>query len=412
MVFCTLAIRGSHQDVATLRGCRDLDRSLARPGSRVIRSAIGATAAVEDLAYLLAMPGAFVGRDRELARLRDAIERACAGTGALAMLSGEAGVGKTRLALAAEAIAVERGARVVWGPCWETGAAPAFWPWIQVFRALAPDDDPLAPSDAHHADDAPDARFFALDRAARSLLRAAEAGPLVVILDDLHAADLPSLSLLQLVVRAARGAHLAIIGTYRDAEARGNAAIAAALAKIARAGEVIDVGRLSVTAVSEWLAQTAPGEDAREVHGVTEGNPLFVTELLRMRAGGGPARTPDGIRAVIDEHLARLPGDARAVLEVAAVLGRAIALAELVAVSGVDADAVDARLRDSEAAAHHGEDRRRAPRVRACPPARPDLRVGPAVPARRAALARGRGRAARRRSVARGGAPARRRGRG
>src|SRR6266851_6193342 len=79
--------------------------------------------------------GTFVGRERELAELRAGLEDAICGRGRLFLISGEPGIGKTRLADEIANHAASRGTRVVWGRCWEGGGAPAYWPWIQVIRA-------------------------------------------------------------------------------------------------------------------------------------------------------------------------------------------------------------------------------------------------------------------------------------
>src|SRR5688500_13342771 len=79
--------------------------------------------------------GLFVGREREIGELLAGLEEAAAGRGRLFVVAGEPGIGKSRLAdeLATEARA--RGARILWGRCWEAGAAPAYWPWVQPLRA-------------------------------------------------------------------------------------------------------------------------------------------------------------------------------------------------------------------------------------------------------------------------------------
>jgi DNA-binding winged helix-turn-helix (wHTH) protein len=84
----------------------------------------------------------FVGRETELARLEDALEEAVAGRPGILMLVGDPGIGKTRVAEELVAHAVTRGARSLWGRCYEGEGAPAFWPWIQIIRAFAQDCDP------------------------------------------------------------------------------------------------------------------------------------------------------------------------------------------------------------------------------------------------------------------------------
>lgn len=78
----------------------------------------------------------FVGRERESAELLHALDETRDGRGRLFLISGEPGIGKTRLAEEVAREAVGRGMRAVWGRCWEGDGAPAYWPWIQVIRAL------------------------------------------------------------------------------------------------------------------------------------------------------------------------------------------------------------------------------------------------------------------------------------
>ena len=140
------------------------------------------------------------GRTQILARARTWLARACAGSGRLVLFTGEPGIGKSRLAeqVALEASAL--GAATAWGRCWEAGGAPAYWPWIQVFRELDMNEDPFVGA-AGLSLNAPEARFAAFDRAVRSLRELAARRPLLLVLDDLHAADAPSLLLLLLLAR-------------------------------------------------------------------------------------------------------------------------------------------------------------------------------------------------------------------
>src|SRR6266481_445688 len=87
------------------------------------------------------LDNAFVGRERELSELRAALDDVSAGHGRLFLLSGEPGIGKTRLAEEISNDASARGMRVVWGRCWEGGGAPAYWPFIQILRACVADRD-------------------------------------------------------------------------------------------------------------------------------------------------------------------------------------------------------------------------------------------------------------------------------
>src|SRR5262249_51431325 len=76
----------------------------------------------------------FVGRERELAELGDGLDAALGGGGRLFLVSGERGIGKTRLVDELSAVAAAQGALVLWGRCWEGGGAPAYWPWLQLIR--------------------------------------------------------------------------------------------------------------------------------------------------------------------------------------------------------------------------------------------------------------------------------------
>jgi hypothetical protein len=263
----------------------------------------------------------FVGRSVQTARLFQAIERATAGEGALLLVTGESGIGKTRLAARAAAEAARRGMRVVWGRCSEPGGAGAYFPWLQVFRGVDLPSPFIVGEDDSEAD-AQQVRFRIFDAAVERLLGAARATPLFLVLDDLHAGDIPSLLLLQLLTKSLRGARLLVVGTYRDAEARLVPEVGALLAKLARDTESIPLPGLSEAELASWLRSHAPAiEDARvaEVYRLTEGNPLFVEEALAL---GDDAWLPDGTRALLDAHLARLSAPTRELLEAAAVLGR------------------------------------------------------------------------------------------
>src|SRR5262249_33879318 len=127
-----------------------------------------------------------------MARLRGALGRVLQGRGALLLLEGEPGIGKTALAEALAEEAVAHGVRVVWGRCWEaSGGAPPFWRWMEVFRGLGL-GDPFIDARAATAE-AADVRFLAFDRACETLRSAALEKPTLLILDDIHAADVPSL---------------------------------------------------------------------------------------------------------------------------------------------------------------------------------------------------------------------------
>ena len=189
-----------------------------------------------------------VGRDDQLAALDGILADARGGRGRVVLVAGEPGIGKTRLAEEAARRAAAAGMGVAWGRCHEGDGAPALWPWAQVVRQLAADLGPgqlasiLGPSGAwlgpllpELAGPTPPARprpvadlgaaRFQLNQAAAGLLRRlAEARPLLVVVDDLHWADVPSLSLLAFLAAELQDARLVVVGTYRDVEVTGRPA--------------------------------------------------------------------------------------------------------------------------------------------------------------------------------------------
>jgi tetratricopeptide (TPR) repeat protein len=268
----------------------------------------------------------WLGRSHEIAELEGGLDGLPSGSGSLYLLTGEPGIGKSRLADEIGRIAAARGIPVHWGRAWEAGGAPAYWPWIQVTRAIARDVEPFA---------GPTPERFQLFDAVAALLRAR--APRVLVLDDLHAADPSSLELMHFLVRDLREVPLMIIGTYRDAEARLSADHASLLARIGREGTVLPLRRLGRDDVAAFVA-LATGRDADPeridtIYAQTEGNPLFLRELLRLH--GPSARVTDGIREVVRARLALLDRDTRALLEAAAVLGREFEAGPLAAVAGV-----------------------------------------------------------------------------
>ena len=173
----------------------------------------------------------FVGRDREVAELVAALEDAIDGQERLFLITGEPGIGKTWLVEHIAEHATTQGIRVYWGRCWEGGGAPPFWPWGQVIGALADDDDEqtlaswlgagmarvaqLVPGFAERlgistilepvSRESDAARFYLFEAVTGLFRYATSAQPMLLIFEDLHAADEPSRLLLEFVVRQLRG---------------------------------------------------------------------------------------------------------------------------------------------------------------------------------------------------------------
>jgi AAA ATPase domain len=259
------------------------------------------------------------GRDDLLGRLRRAVDGAVAGRGLIVLLTGEAGIGKTTLLGAAARYAEGTGARPAWGSGWPGGGAPGYWPWIQVLRALGLDDQLSRAAGGTAADDAPaSARFQLFDEVTSLLLAESRIQPVVVFLDDLHAADEPSLLLLDFLVRRLPAGALSVIGTYRGPGA------GPALAALAARAAPLPLAGLPAGAVAELMADVLgerPADAvAAAVHRRTGGNPFFVQQVSWLLKDGQTG-IPPGVREVLAERFAALSTAGTAALGAAAVIG-------------------------------------------------------------------------------------------
>ena len=328
-----------------------------------------------------------------MAALTADLDAAAGGRGGVVLVAGEPGIGKTRLAEELAAAAVARGALALWGRCWEGEGAPAFWPWIQVVRAYVQTVDPAALRSEMGAgaadiaqvvsavrDQLPElpappsvepeaARFRLFDSLAGFLRTAAARRPLLLVLDDLHWADAPSLALLRFLGRELEHATgPLVVGIYRHTEVDRGQPLVATLADLTRGqhSRRLLLGGLDEREVAGFVALVAgvapSPELASAVYRQTDGNPFFVTEVVRLLAsqsrldhaeGGSPALAaglPEGVRAVVAERLGRLSDGCRQVLEVAAVVGRDFELRVLEPASGLDSDRLLELLEEAEAA--------------------------------------------------------------
>ena len=297
------------------------------------------------------------GRDSILVRARACIDAVFANDAKIALFTGEPGIGKSRLLEQIAAEAAQRGAQLAVGRAWAVGGAPAYWPWVQVFRALSMNEDPFVGSAARLAVLPKEGRFAEFDRAVQRLRKKAAERPLVLVLDDLHAADEPSLMLLLFLVRSRVGVPMLVLGAYRDAELALRPEVATLLAKIAREAEVTPLARLTEQDLDLWMRDASIETDSiHEVYRLTEGHPLYTVEALRLLQAQG-ARRPRaldasrGALAILEEQLGRLSLEARAMLRVAAVFGREFSLFDVAAAAETSGDLVHDALR--EAAATH-----------------------------------------------------------
>jgi DNA-binding SARP family transcriptional activator/tetratricopeptide (TPR) repeat protein len=309
--------------------------------------------------------GAFVGREQELAELSAALEDAVAGRGRLILLVGEPGIGKSRLAEETIRRARARGIRVLVGRCWEASGAPAYWPWVQALREYVRESEPdrvreqLGLGAAEVAQIVPElhaifeglpapapldadvARFRLFDATAEFLRRASRERPLLLFLDDLHAADAPSLLLLRFFARELGASRILLIGACRDVDPIPGRAVAAMLAEVGR--EPLTT-RLSLAGLSEAdvatyvelsAAEFAAPELVSALHEETEGNPLFVGEVVRLLMREGEIVLPPSVRDVIARRLSHLSAECNGLLALASVLGREFSRAALAHMSGL-----------------------------------------------------------------------------
>ncbi len=271
-------------------------------------------------------------------------------------------MGKTALASEAVAYAKARGAAAVWAACWEGDGAPGYWPWIQAVRGLIRDvrgagggsgEAVLAEltgvSEARGGllGDEAAARFRTYDVAATYVRERAEERPLVIVLDDLHWADLSSLRLLVFLTRQLHGAAVLVIGTYRDVEVAADGHPARSLlANLAGQAELIQLTGLTAGEVGQLLEMVCGERPTaaliQAVHDRTAGNPFFAQQVARLFVSRGeplssaPATgVPPAVRDVLVRRLARLPHEVVDLLAVAAVAGTPFAVATVAAAAGV-----------------------------------------------------------------------------
>jgi tetratricopeptide (TPR) repeat protein len=339
----------------------------------------------------------FAGRADERAELRRLLQQAVNGHGAIVLLGGEPGVGKTRLSEELLREARTRGCLCLVGHCYEMEGAPPYVPFIEVLEHssrmvppqvlretlgdAAPEVARLMPELRRVYPDIPPAadlppeqqRRFFFNAYREFVQRSCRAGPLVVVMEDLHWADEPTLALFQHVVQIIPTIPLLVIGTYRDVELDTARPFARTLESLLRqrAAVRIPLRRLPESAVADMLAGLAGGAPppsglAHAVYSETEGNPFFVEEVFHHLSEEGKLfegdrswkrnlrivdlEVPEGVRLVIGRRLERLGDETRRVLTNAAVIGRSFSLRVLEAIEDQDSDRVLDAIEDAERA--------------------------------------------------------------
>jgi len=307
-------------------------------------------------------PSTLVGRDRELGILRARLTAARAGNGSLVLIGGEAGIGKTALAEAVCREATERGALVLVGRCYDLTETPPYGPWVELFGHYRQDNGMPPPPEAfaRRGTVGAVASQVALSRQVLDFFPAlAEQGPLVLLLDDLHWADGASLDLLRFLARGLTSLPLLLVVTYRNEELDRRHPLVEIIPLLVResAVERLDLRPLDGAATHALVdARYHLSDDdsmrlAAYLIERTEGNALFITELLRTLEEEGllhregerwhvgeiaQAPLPRLLKQIIDTRLTRLGDDADALLAVAAVIGQEVPLAVWSAVTRVD----------------------------------------------------------------------------
>ena len=307
----------------------------------------------------------FVGRQQEMSTLTAAIGDVADGHGRLAMLAGEPGIGKTRTAQELASHAESLGGRVFWGRCSSAQGAPPYWPWVQVIRsyvqgseenqiradlgswavdiaAIVPEVRALLPDLPAPLEHEPEqARFMLFDSITNFLRSASQAQVLVLVMEDLHWANQPSLLMLEFLARELEGCRLLVVGTYRDSEIVPGHPLNQTLGELAREPSFPQVTLEGLDEQDEGRfielvsGLAPPAGLVAAVHAMAEGNPLFMTEVVRLLVDSGELgpvsgahpqgweiKIPAAINSVIQSRLDRLTVNCQQVLRVAAVTGR------------------------------------------------------------------------------------------
>ncbi len=330
--------------------------------------------------------GQLIGRQAELQALKELWLRAGQGHAHLALISGEPGIGKTRLAREVQERARSEGAVVLAGGCYEFEAVAPYMPFVEALRewveaqsaaalrdqlgAVAPElarlvpeiEARLGPLTPNPSLSPGEERLRLFDNVARFLQSLASAHGLLIFVDDLHWADQGTLALLHYLLRRLREARVLILAAYREVELDRAHPLSAALVEWnrERLATRVALGRLSSQETGAMLAAlfgeaTVSAELSEAIHRETDGNPFFIEEVVKslleqgkiFRVASGWDRKmmaelaiPQSIKEAIGRRLDRLSDECVEVLHAAAALGKVFAFGELAAVATVNEDHV------------------------------------------------------------------------
>ena len=345
----------------------------------------------------------FVGRDAELQQLQQAFDNALSGEGSLAVVVGEPGIGKSSLCAQLATHVALRGGTTLTGHCYEEGSVSLpYLPFVEVLRTYVQSQEPdalrsqlgsgadvlarivveirerLGVNPRPPADPEED-RYHLMQSVASALRNAADVRPLLIVIEDLHNADKGTLDMLTHVARSLSGARLLVVGTYRDVEVHRGHPLSETLTELRRATPMTRIGLrgLDVDQVKQMMGSIAVQDVSQELaealYRQTEGNPLFVQEVVRYLVEEGTfarddkhatgevsvsIRIPEGLRDVIGKRLDRLSPVCNRVLRTAAVIGQTFRLDLLQRVAEVPEDDLFAALEEAKSIAvveeHYG----------------------------------------------------------
>jgi class 3 adenylate cyclase/tetratricopeptide (TPR) repeat protein len=329
--------------------------------------------------FLGALPAtAIVGRDDEMQRAAGAVEAVAAGSGRLLLLSGEPGVGKTRLAQEVTRLVYDRSFIIAVGRCYEPYRAVPFYPFLDAIRTvygavpptlrqavaarwpqlgrLMPDQALPAPPPTSSAHEEQQRTYWAVTS---FLQAAAEWRPLSILLDDLHWADSPSLELLQHLTEHTRESRILLLGTYRDTDIDRSHPLARVMLDLTRErlADRLHIARLDAAETASLVADALGGAPVSEelaslVFRHTGGNAFFAEELARSLAERGDLsatqvddlQIPETVRSVIAERVSRLSEDDQEMVIATSVLGQTFSFDDALAVTGKVEDVLDTAL--------------------------------------------------------------------
>ncbi len=280
-----------------------------------------------------------VGRDRERARMVELLDETRRRKNLrVALITGEPGGGKTRLAQFAVAQAAAAGSVVLDGRAYEVESSRPYGPWADAVRSLPVSLDGLLDASGDGSAATRDALFGAVTEAIGT--QASQAGGGILILDDIQWMDRDSASMLHFVARMNRQRPLLIVLLARTGELADNQPVLRVLRSVRRdvPVEELPLAPLSAAEVATLVAEACDAADSSEIFDACAGNPLYALELARAAAADDGAAAPRSLIQLVRDRVDRLPPNASDVLRWAAVLGYTVDVGRLEALSSLELD--------------------------------------------------------------------------